>query len=478
VSNRAWPDGNDPIAAELRRALDDAEQRLPDNVTVRRGWAAFDARPAGRRGARLSWFAGGMASTAALALASAALLWPRVVQTPERSHVAQAPVASPASAETRRLTLEGGVEAELQRTSVMRIEGNGPRVEDGAVRFKVPHRRPGHPFVVRAERYRVIVLGTKFGVAVNGAGDRRVDVDVDEGVVEVWNNDVRLARLEPGQRWNSSPAEGAPADRDGTEKSGDAADKVNEKYELPVMAPAKAPPSPVVETSLRLRSETRHRRSSMHTERQERQVAVVATPARAPAGDSPAAARAALAAGDAPRALEISKALAQKTGPVAENAAYEIGRVLNERGQSAAAVTAWRRYRSDYPTGILRVEADVSIIETLARAGEADDALAEATDFLRRRPDSERRGEIARVAGDLYRGRGDCRHAVGAYQVALSASRARDVLEASNFYRAVCLVRTGEGGVEALRGYLRSYPEGRFKRQATDLVEQTTKTNH
>ena len=206
MSNRAWPDGNDPIAAELRRALDDAEQRLPDNVTVRRGWAAFDARPAGRRGARLSWFAGGMASTAALALASAALLWPRVVQTPERSHVAQAPVASPASAETRRLTLEGGVEAELQRTSVMRIEGNGPRVEDGAVRFKVPHRRPGHPFVVRAERYRVIVLGTKFGVAVNGAGDRRVDVDVDEGVVEVWNNDVRLARLEPGQRWNSTPA--------------------------------------------------------------------------------------------------------------------------------------------------------------------------------------------------------------------------------------------------------------------------------
>ena len=78
----------------------------------------------------------------------------------------------------------------------MRIEGSDPRVEGGAVRFKVPHRRPGHPFVVRAERYRVVVIGTKFGVAVNG--DRRVDVDVDEGVVEVWNNDVRLARLEPG----------------------------------------------------------------------------------------------------------------------------------------------------------------------------------------------------------------------------------------------------------------------------------------
>ena len=138
-------------------------------------------------------------------------------------------------------------------------------------------------------------------------------------------------------------------------------------------------------------------------------------------------------------------------------------------------MAAWRRYRSDYPNGILRVEADVSIIETLAHAGESDDALTEATDFLRRRPDSERRGEIARVAGDLYRARGDCRHAVGAYQVALSASRARDVTEAASFYRAACLVRVGDGGgVDALRGYLRSYPDGRFKRQATELVEQTT----
>ena len=201
---------------------------------------------------------------------------------------------------------------------------------------------------------------------------------------------------------------------------------------------------------------------------------MVAAPARSTV-ESPGAARAALAAGDAPRALEIYRNLAQKTGPVAENAAYEIGRILNERGQSSAAVAAWRRYRSDYPNGILRVEADVSIIETLARAGDTDDALTEATDFLRRRPDSERRGEIARVAGDLYRARGDCRHAVGAYQVALSASRARDITEAAGFHRAACLVRDGgNSGVDALRSYLRSYPDGRFRRQATELIEQAT----
>jgi hypothetical protein len=47
------------------------------------------------------------------------------------------------------------------------------------------------------------------------------------------------------------------------------------------------------------------------------------------------------------------------------------------------------------------------------------------------------------------------------------------VIEAATFNRAACMVRIGDGGgVDALRGYLRSYPEGRFKRQATDLVEQ------
>jgi len=466
MSGRGWPDGDDPVAAELRRALDEAQQRVPDDMTLRRGWAAIDNGPTPkRRGARLSWFAGGMASTAALALACAAWLWPRGMN-PER------PQAQQAQVETKRLTLEGGVEAELQRTSVMRIEGSDARVEGGTVRFKVPRRRPGHPFVVHAEHYRVVVIGTRFGVGVNGGGnDKRVDVDVDEGVVEVWNGDARVARLEPGQRWNSAPATATPAGAE-AQGAGSAADKPA----LPVEklgAPAGASTSPVekqpaaVEPDYALvpRSESHHYRSSRSG-----RVALVESTARVP--ETPGAARSALAAGDAPKALEIYKNLAQKTGPVAENASYEIGRIQSDRGQYAAAVATWRRYRSDYPNGILRVETDVSIIETLARAGETDDALGEATDFLRRRPDSERRGEIARVAGDMYRARGDCRHAIGAYQTALSASRARDVTEAASFYRAACMVRVGEGGGEALRGYLRAYPEGRYRRQAAELIDQ------
>jgi len=184
-------------------------------------------------------------------------------------------------------------------------------------------------------------------------------------------------------------------------------------------------------------------------------------------------ARAALAAGDAGKALQIYRGLAQRSGPAAENAAYQVGKILDEQlGQPENAVAAWRRYRADHPTGILRLETDLSIIEVLARTGETDEALVEATDFLRRHPDSERRGEIARLAGDLYRSRGDCRRAAGAYQIAASAARTGDVAEAASFPRAACLVRLGDaGGPEAVRAYLRANPAGRFRSEASALLD-------
>lgn len=437
MSPRSWPDGDDPIAVELRRAFDDAQMRGPDDVTLRRGWAAVNSRSAwGRRPKGWSWFAGGMASTAAVAVAFAAWLWPGSVETPGARDRTGVTATAPAGETTlttgagaRRVTLDGGVEAQLEGSSVMRIDRGAARVEEGAVRFSVPQRRPGHPFVVRAQKYRVVVLGTKFGVAVRG--DSQVDVDVAEGVVEIWS-DVRIARLERGQSWRSTPAEtpAAPA------------------AELPAAPPA--PPTQVAPEPERVTAPPEaHRASRRHAARGSSRVVAMAAAAPEPVAAPP------------------------RTGPGAENAAYEIGKALSERGRPAAAVAAWRRYRADYPNGILRVEADVSIIETLARAGETEDALAEATDFLRRRPDSERRGEIARVAGDLYRARGECRQAVASYQLALSATRSRDVAEAAGFHRAACLVRLGDAaGIEAARGYLRAHPDGRFRKQASALVEQ------
>lgn len=482
MNGRSWPgtSESDPAEAFLRRALDDAALRGPDDVTLRRGWAAVAEPVKAPRARSWSWFAGGVATTAALALVCGLWLWPRAAAT----LALVSPVAPTAPAQvalgTRRLTLEGGVEAQLGSSSVMRIEDGAPRVEKGEVRFSVPHRPPGHPFVVRAvvrnNDYSVVVVGTRFGVVVN---DQVVGVDVDEGIVEVRQTATqrRLARLTPGEVWHSADVS--------VETSGAPAPEPPAAPALPVSPDVSAPASAPEPGHVHVRIHD-HR----HAARPAARALALATPGEgsATAGrasiastaaglstandESSNAARSALSAGDAPRALQIYRALALKTGPAAENAAYEVGKVLNERlGQPASAVAAWRRYRLDYPNGILRLEADVSIVETLARTGDSDDALGEANDFLRRHPDSERRAEIARLAGDLYRARGDCRHAVGAYQIVLGASRPRDVVEIASFRRAACLVRLGDaGGSEAARAYLRTYPTGRFRTEAAALV--------
>jgi ferric-dicitrate binding protein FerR (iron transport regulator) len=255
---RGWPEGPDEVSAELRRALDEASLRGPDDMMLRRGWSAVSLSLGGKRRAahdagyetgaqgeppvldmtalmapsrarRGFWFAWGVATTAALAAVGAVWLWPRVSELAQSSAQHHRPAAKieALAPGARRLTLEGGVEAVLGQSSVMRLEDGAPRVEGGEVRFSVPHRQPGHPFVVRAEGYRVVVVGTRFGVNVDGKGDvqglgklaakpdgrsNKVGVDVDEGVVEVWetSSGQRLARLTPGERWQSPDAAPEP----------------------------------------------------------------------------------------------------------------------------------------------------------------------------------------------------------------------------------------------------------------------------
>jgi ferric-dicitrate binding protein FerR (iron transport regulator) len=467
-----WPDGPDEVSEELRRLLDEAALRGPDDMTLRRGWSAVATPVEPPRARRGFWFAGGVATTAALVLVGVFGLWPHASELASSLHLKATPIKSDSQSlplGARRLTLEGGVEAVLGRSSVMRIEDGAPRVEGGEVRFSVPHRQPGHPFVVRAEGYRVVVVGTRFGINVDGTkadgtravGPRAVGVDVDEGIVEVWEatSQRRLARLTPGESWQSPDADAeAPAAPAAV---------------APTATPS--PPAPTIPAPARnFRRAGKHglaRTLALASPGETATAERAAGPTEAPTAEA-LAARAALAAGDAPRALQLYRTLAQGTGPSAENGSYEIGKVLNEKlGQPANAVAAWRHYRAAYPDGILRVEADVSIIETLARTGDTDEALSEATDFLRRRPDSERRAEIARLAGDLYRARGDCRHALGAYQITLGASRPRDAVEAAAFHRASCLVRLGDaGGPDAARAYLRAYPSGRFRGEAAALA--------
>ena len=48
------------------------------------------------------------------------------------------------------MMLEGGVEAQLSSTAVIRIVAGAPHIDGGEVRFSVPKQAPGHQFVVHA----------------------------------------------------------------------------------------------------------------------------------------------------------------------------------------------------------------------------------------------------------------------------------------------------------------------------------------
>jgi len=134
-------------------------------------------------------------------------------------------------------------------------------------------------------------------------------------------------------------------------------------------------------------------------------VSAVASPApveNGPAGVELAEARTALGEGRPEDALTMLNHCAKGVGPAAENAAYEMGRILRDGlGRPRAAVKAWVACRTRFPNGLLRAETDLSILETLARVGDKAAALSEVESFLARYPNSERRDEVTKLAARL-----------------------------------------------------------------------------
>lgn len=371
----------------LREGLDQAAQRTGDEITHRRVWARIgDAEAPPSRSYRglvfsgaalvLLGTAGALAYThpygkAPTAVAIVALPAPPAIPTVQP--VVKSAPTSPQEAiaeaerapghrvrtgpgERARVALGGGAEADLDENSAITWDSqHRPSIERGSARMSVPHQPPGWRFSVTAGPYVVTVVGTKFEVRV---ASRTVGVDVTEGIVEVWRGS-HSTRLVAGDSWHGPlyPEESLPVQ--------------------PSLAPA-----PMVDKS----------------------------PAVAPARGKPAVqanqglldAQTALQAGDANKAVEILTRTAQGNGPAAENAAYELGRIARYNlNRPRQAVALWDKYRTRFPAGLLRTEADLSIVETLSHVGDVRAALAEADAFMSRHPDSERRLEVRRLAERL-----------------------------------------------------------------------------
>jgi ferric-dicitrate binding protein FerR (iron transport regulator) len=465
-----WLEGTGSAAAQaLRRALDEGgpsedeqafrKQRVWGRVQAPwfdpRSGQPVDLTMARRRGWAGSLVIGaGLAATVVIALlvvgdrTGVLRLGGPIARAPgESTAPVSAPVGQPeivplpsrtgalttGPGERIRHRLARGVDAELAaRTALVPGDEQAPpEVRVGRVRFSVPAQAPGRRYAVRAGIYEVVVLGTVFDVAVEEAG---VSVDVQSGTVEVHDASTRqrLAVLSPRKRWSSAGGQ---------------------VTELPPSAAA----SPVAT-----------RAPAPVRKRPARKVALAdAEQARRldQAGDI-------RRGGDSRRALSMYQRMADGSGPLAEIAHYEIGVIEDEDLRDPRrAVATWQRYRVRYPKGLLRTEADISVIEALARIGEEKRALDEAVGFLAKHPDSERRAEVARVAGDLARQRGDCRAAIPLYDQTLAARPAREDADDATFHRAACLLALDDGrGLPAARAYLGRFPLGRHALEAQRLV--------
>jgi hypothetical protein len=311
-------------------------------------------------------------------------------------------------------------------------EQGRPELRHGEVHFQVAAAAAGSAeaqrFSVRVASYKVVVAGARFVVKAEA---QSISVAVEDGEAEIWNGS-HVVRIGSGETWSSDAA--APRARTGAPRAA--------REKAPALAPAEA----------------------------EGQVAEQDR-------EDLAAARAARAASDPRRALALYEHLAARTGPAAENALYEIGGIYHDQlKQPAKAVAAWDRYRTRYPNGLLRAEADLSVIDTLATLEPSEGGnrtLNEALAFLKRYPHSERRGEVSRVVGDLYRERGSYRAALDFYRAvpnAKSGAGAEDADDAA-FGQAACLYALRDDGADAaLRAYLSQRPHGRHARDAAHLL--------
>ena len=138
---------------------------------------------------------------------------------------------------------------------------------------------------------------------------------------------------------------------------------------------------------------------------------------------------------------------------------------LRQKRDARGALATLDVYRSRYPEGTLKHEAESARIDALLLLGRDDDALAE----LRRLPlqAQGRDLELRLIRGELAAAT-DCGRAVADFDRVL-AERAPDAFaERALHGRAACRARAGDptGAKRDLAEYLRRFPSGRFAAEA------------
>jgi TolA-binding protein len=176
------------------------------------------------------------------------------------------------------------------------------------------------------------------------------------------------------------------------------------------------------------------------------------------------------AQGDADGAArELAKA-ADEDPRRGDLALYSLGRLAERRlHDPRRALAAFRRYRTQYPRGVLLPEVDFEILRLEVDQREPAAALVESTRFLANHPDSERVDEVHLLRGNLLRDDGKCREALADYAAVRDAGRADDAV----YSTAYCQRELGDRALAGatLAEYLRRFPRGAHRADAERAIQ-------
>jgi hypothetical protein len=156
-------------------------------------------------------------------------------------------------------------------------------------------------------------------------------------------------------------------------------------------------------------------------------------------------------------------------GRESELLARALAKLRRDRDASAALMLLDEHARS-FPSGALKLEADVARVDALLSLGRNTEALV----LLERLPiDRVGRGaELRVIRGELFAQR-DSKKALVDFDRALAAGLPSELEERALFGRAATRLKAGDtaGGHADLATYLTKYPNGRFAAQAREFRE-------
>jgi hypothetical protein len=296
-----------------------------------------------------------------------------------------------ASAEAATIDLAGDGRVVAGPGTLARLERRDGAVtltvERGSLLAHVKPREAGAPFVIETPAFRARVVGTVLRVVARN--DASASIAVGHGAVEVTPRGGTPRLIHAGEHWPADSSDAPSSDEIARMGASDLEGAGVGSFGAPPLPPPAAPAATAKPTCDRLHGET---------------------------------------------AIACWLGIADQADPLsAESALYQAGWIrMHELRDPAFALGIWERQRSRFPRGLLRDEAQTSIIDALVALHRTRAAEVEIADYLRAHPTGLRSAEMHFVRGTLARSEdGGCRRAAHEFDLALAhpaapwAARAR-----------------------------------------------------